>query len=117
MPLRAKRIYENAEPDDGYRLLVMRLWPRGIHKEHVDAWERQLAPTRNLLTDYRSHVIDWAEYERRYLHEMTSYSDSIRALSALRWRISQGNVTILCSCKDEMHCHRTLLSQLVQKNS
>ena len=117
MPLRAKRIYENAEPDDGYRLLVMRLWPRGIRKEHVNAWERQLAPTRKLLTDYRSDVIGWAEYERRYLHEMASCSDSIRALSALRWRVSQDNVTILCSCKDEMHCHRTLLTQLVQKNS
>ena len=57
MPIQTKRIYDPPEESDGHRLLVMRLWPRGIRKERVDQWDKGLAPTRELLTDFRSHEI------------------------------------------------------------
>ncbi len=113
MPILTKRIYDLAEPLDGYRLLTMRYWPRGVRKDRIDAWERSLAPTRELLANYRARTINWPEYERRYLHEMTTYPESIEALAALIRRCAHENVTALCGCKDETHCHRILLQGLV----
>ena len=114
MPIRTKRIYDPTEEDDGHRLLVMRLWPRGIRKERVDAWDKGLAPTRELLSDFRSHAIDWAEYARRFRVEMAERPDSIKSLAALRERASRETVTLHCSCKDSSICHRTLLKELVE---
>jgi uncharacterized protein YeaO (DUF488 family) len=91
----------------------MRLWPRGVRKERVDAWERGLAPTRELLADFNAHAIDWPEYERRFLHEMATRDDSIAALAALRKRAAHETITLLCSCKDPARCHRTLVQGLV----
>ncbi|MCH8848994.1 MAG: DUF488 family protein, partial [Chloroflexi bacterium] len=65
MPIRTKRIYDAPSPDDGHRLLVMRVWPRGVRKDRVDGWDRGLAPSRELLTDLRSEAIDWPAFARR----------------------------------------------------
>ena len=113
MPLRTKRIYDPPDPGDGFRLLVMRLWPRGIRKGLVDEWNRGLAPSRLLLTDLRSGAIDWDAYVQRFSAEMAERSDSIAALAALRERTAQEVVTLLCSCRDETHCHRSLLAGMV----
>ena len=117
MSVHAKGIYEPAEPSDGYRLLTMRYWPRGVRKDRVDAWERGLAPTRELLADYRTEAIDWPEYERRYRYEMATRPESIGALDALRQRSANETVTVLCGCKDETRCHRTLLKGLVEESA
>ncbi|MDA0798049.1 MAG: DUF488 family protein [Chloroflexi bacterium] len=117
MPILTKRIYEPAEPADGHRLLTMRYWPRGVRKDRVDAWERGLAPTRELLADYRTEAIDWPEYERRYRHEMATRPESIAALDALRQRSANETVTVICGCKDESRCHRTLLKALVEEST
>ncbi len=55
------RIYEPPPPEDGYRLHVMRFWPRGVRKEAVDGWERELAPSAELLRAYRAGRVEWAE--------------------------------------------------------
>ena len=54
MPFRTKRIYDPASPEDGFRLLTMRLWPRGVSKDKVSDWEKELGPSTELLGDYRS---------------------------------------------------------------
>ena len=54
MALRTKRVYEDASPDDGFRLLTMRFWPRGVRKDRVDAWEKELGPSPKLLGKYRN---------------------------------------------------------------
>lgn len=64
MPIQTKRIYEAPSPEDGFRLLVMRYWPRGIPKKRVDAWEQALAPSRPLLASYRSGIIASEAYAR-----------------------------------------------------
>lgn len=114
MPLRTKRIYDSPDPDDGFRLLVMRLWPRGIRKGLVDTWDRGLAPSRGLLTDLRSGAIDWDSYVHRFTAEMSERADSIEALASLRERAIHELVTLLCSCRDETHCHRSLLAAMVE---
>ena len=52
--IRTKRIYDPPSPEDGYRLLIMRLWPRGVRKAAVDGWEKDLGPSRELLTSFRA---------------------------------------------------------------
>jgi uncharacterized protein YeaO (DUF488 family) len=113
MPILTKRIYEAPAPEDGFRLLVMRYWPRGIAKTRVAAWEPALAPSRRLLASYRSGSMAWEAYAQGYVAEMNRTAAAQAALSQLRQRASTETVTLLCSCTDEALCHRSLLRGLV----
>jgi len=113
VPVLTKRVYEPAVPEDGHRLLVMRFWPRGVRKERVDSWQRDLAPSRDLLADFRSGAIDWAAYAERFHGEMASQPVSIEALRDARRVAAVGLLTLLCWCHDETRCHRTLLRDLI----
>src|SRR2546430_17186299 len=62
----AKRVYDPASRADGTRVLIMRLWPRGIRKSRVDLWLRELGPVIELLRAFRGGKVDWAEYRRLY---------------------------------------------------
>lgn len=107
--LATKRVYEPASRADGARLLVMRLWPRGIRRSRVDAWLRDLGPTLPLLRAYRGGRIGWAEYRRRYRAELRSRPEARAGLAEVRRRLRRGRVTLLCGCPDEARCHRGLL--------
>ena len=111
VPLKTKRIYDAPSPEDGYRLLVMRRWPRGIRKESVDAWERELAPSEALRVAFLHEGMPWEEYARRYVEEVGPKKE---LLAEVAHRAQEGPVTLLCSCKDESRCHRTLLRGLVE---
>lgn len=106
-----KRVYDSASPDDGERVLVMRLWPRGVRKEAVDRWEKELGPSTELLRAYRAGRIDWEEFARRYRAEMGGRRELLAELST--WS-RQGTVTLLCGCEEESRCHRTVLRELVE---
>ncbi|MEX0785366.1 MAG: DUF488 family protein [Dehalococcoidia bacterium] len=108
--IRTGRIYDAPTPDDGYRLLTMRLWPRGVRKDAVDAWEKELGPSRELLRAFQSGDVDWREYTRRYRAEISEKPD---LLDAVARRAKRGTVTLICWCKDASRCHRTLLSEIV----
>lgn len=109
--IKTKRIYDPPSPDDGYRLLVMRRWPRGIRKTSVSAWEKELGPSTELLSHLRNGLVSWAEYTVRYHDEMSSKRPLI--LEA-RFIADRGDLTLLCSCVDENRCHRTLLKTLIE---
>ncbi len=111
MYLRTKRIYDSPSPEDGYRLLVMRRWPRGIRKQAVDAWERELSPSEPLRVAFLHEGMPWKEYARRYVEEV---SPKVELLAQVARRARSQPVTLLCSCKDEAHCHRSLLRGLVE---
>lgn len=112
MPIRTKCIYEKAERADGYRVLVMRLWPRGIRKDAVDAWERDLGTPTELIKEWKSGSVPWAGFARRYRAAMRSQEERMAALAS---RAERENVTLLCGCRDESRCHRLLLKELIQK--
>ena len=112
MSVRTKRIYDAPSPDDGHRLLVMRLWPRGVRKDAVDGWEKELAPSTELLRAYRSDHVGWEEFARCYRAEVGARKDLLDDLSR---RAQAGTVTLLCGCEDESRCHRTLLKAMVEK--
>jgi uncharacterized protein YeaO (DUF488 family) len=105
-----KRVYEPAAGGDGTRVLIMRYWPRGIRKERVDVWLRELAPVVPLLRSYLDEKITWAQYVPRYLAGLRR-PEARGALAELRALASRGRVTLLCGCPDPQRCHRTLLQR------
>jgi uncharacterized protein YeaO (DUF488 family) len=109
-----KRIYEPAAGDDGTRVLVMRLWPRGIRKDRVDLWLRDLGPTVPLLRGFRSGDVSWPEYVQRYVAEFDR-PEKQRDVAEVLGLARTGRVTILCGCADETRCHRTLLAEHLRR--
>lgn len=105
-----KRVYDPAAPGDGTRVLVMRYWPRGIRKDRVDVWLRELAPEIPLLRAYLDGNITWAQYVPRYLAGLERPA-ARAALVEARALAAAGRVTLLCGCADPRRCHRTLLQK------
>ena len=120
MPVRTKRWNDAADADDGFRLLVCRIRPRGVAKagEPWDEWWPDLGPSRDLLDDFhgkRGAAITWDAYVPRYLDEMSGATQLWRIRDLAR-RVGEGDtVTLLCSsaCTDPARCHRTLLARLI----
>ena len=114
MPFRTKRVKEPRAPEDGTRVLVMRLWPRGVKKTHVDAWERDLAPPVELMRGFLAGEIPWSVYKKKYVAAVKKQGKE--KLAELRARSEGGEtITLLCWCADESRCHRSLLRDLLAK--
>ena len=106
--LRTKRVYDKPERTDGTRVLVMRLWPRGIRKSAVDLWLKDLGAEVANLRAFKAGSIGWPEMRRRYLAGLKR-EPAASALGRLRAMAKRSRVTVLCSCEDEKRCHRSLL--------
>jgi uncharacterized protein YeaO (DUF488 family) len=110
--VRLKRVYEPASPDDGYRVLVTRYWPRGIDKNVIDEYIALLAPSRELLHQYRQELLDWPRYRLQYLKEMQN--DRARSQIHRLAKLARSEVvTVMCVCADKDRCHRSLLRDLI----
>jgi len=96
--IRVKRVYEPAEPGDGLRVLVDRLWPRGLGKEsaRVDLWLRDIAPSNELRKWYGHDPAKWDEFRVRYARELEERQDAVRELE----QRLDGTVTLLFSSKE-----------------
>ena len=117
--IRTKSIYHDPqEPSDGYRLLVMRYWPRGVKKDRVDGWMRELAPSAGLLSRYRAGEIDWPAFVGRYTGEMAASEAVPDLLKEIRmFEREHGRVTLLCHedlSRPGEHCHREVLKALLE---
>lgn len=121
VPLRTKRWNDPKDPEDGWRVLICRMRPRGVSKakEPWDEWWPDLGPSRELLAAFHGKggapPLDWATYSRRYTEEMAGRSFLIRAVAE---RLAANEpVTLLCSsaCKDPAFCHRTLLARILER--
>lgn len=114
MQLNTKRVYEPKSDDDGLRILVDRLWPRGLTKAEaaVDLWLKEIAPTTELRRWFHGDHGTWAEFSKRYLAELDG---NRAAVAQLRQRIEEGPVTLLYSVKDETHNHAELLKGYMQR--
>ena len=112
MLIKTKNIYEPVEPDDGYRVLVMRFWPRGISKNKIDEWEKELGTPPDLIKKWKQGSISWTDFSKQYRKYVSAHSDKIENLAS---RAQKETVTLLCSCHDDKHCHRSLLAQFIRK--
>jgi uncharacterized protein YeaO (DUF488 family) len=102
-------------PDEPYRrLLIMRRWPRGVRKDAVDDWERQLGPSDELLDAYKGGAVDWTGFASRYRAEMTERSELVEWVAR---QASRAGVTLLCGSHPEERCHRSLLAELMQERA
>ena len=110
LEVRARRVYEQAEPSDGRRVLVDRLWPRGLSKEkaHLDEWLKAVAPSDELRRWYGHDPAKFAEFTRRYQAELAE-PDQAEALAHLRDEARAGPVTLLTATKDLEHSEAAVL--------
>lgn len=113
--IKVKRIYDVPSADDGYRILVDRLWPRGIRKEasHIALWMKDIAPATELRKAYHQGSMSWSDFRKRYLRELSERSTQIRQLKELE-RI-HAVITLLYASRDEQRNHARLLQQYLQK--
>jgi uncharacterized protein YeaO (DUF488 family) len=110
--VRMKRVYDPPSPEDGYRVLATRYWPRGVPKSAKDEYVVKLAPSKELLREFKHESLSWGEYVPRYIAEMRNEAaqSEIRRLANLA---ESRTITLMCVCEDELHCHRSLLRQLI----
>lgn len=96
-----KRVYEPAVPQDGTRILVDRLWPRGVAKDRIDLWLRDLAPSDALRREFHGHPEQWETFRAAYAVELGS-APAQATLAILRDTIAAGPVTLLYAAKGEV---------------
>ena len=109
-----KRVYEEPEPGDGVRVLVDRLWPRGLSKERaqVDVWLKDVAPSRELRVWFGHDPAKFAEFRRRYEAELTE-EPGRSAFAELREMARAKHVTLVFAAHDTEHCNAVVLRELL----
>jgi uncharacterized protein YeaO (DUF488 family) len=112
--IRVKRVYEEPTPEDGFRVLVDRLWPRGLSRERaqLDAWFREVAPSTELRKWYSHDESRWEEFCRRYYEELDSARDSLRTLEEMA---REGDVTLIYSAKNTELNNAVALKRLIER--
>jgi len=112
MNIRIKRAYEEPAREDGERILVDRLWPRGLTKEKakVDLWLKDVAPSTELRKWFAHDPAKWAEFQSRYQKELKSNKEQ---LSLLGQEAAKGTVTLVYGAKDQEHNEAVVLQKLL----
>jgi uncharacterized protein YeaO (DUF488 family) len=114
MSISVKRIYDPPSDTDGYRVLIDRLWPRGVSKSRaqLDEWARELAPSSELRTWFDHDPARFEEFRRRYEAELSTRQEK---LTALRTRARAGNVTLLYAARDTEHNDAVVLAEVIAR--
>ena len=115
MAIAVKRVYRTPAKTDGTRVLVDRLWPRGLSKESaaIRQWFRDLAPSNELRQWFHAHRESWGVFRRRYMKELSS-PEAAKALEELHQLAEAGKVTLLYASKDEIHNNAVALKELLE---
>ncbi|MEP6953813.1 MAG: DUF488 family protein [Solirubrobacteraceae bacterium] len=113
LDVRARRVYDPAEDEDGYRVLIDRIWPRGVSRERarVDDWARELAPSKELRKWFAHDAARFAEFRARYREEL---ADQGERLDGLRHRAGRGRVTLIYAARDRRHNNAVVLTDLLR---
>jgi uncharacterized protein YeaO (DUF488 family) len=114
MDVRMKRAYDEASPSDGYRVLVDRLWPRGVSKARarLDEWEKELAPSAELRTWFDHDPARFPEFRRRYVAELQHQRPR---LAELRRRARTGTLTLVYAARDAEHNDAVVLADVIRR--
>jgi uncharacterized protein YeaO (DUF488 family) len=113
LTLRTKRIHEAPAKGDGTRVLVDRLWPRGVSKEkaRLDAWVRGVAPSNELRKWFAHDPAKWQEFRKRYFKELDANAEAVEEVRAL---VAKGTATLLFAAKDEEHNNAVALREYLE---
>lgn len=114
MRIWVRRAYEAPTRNDGYRILVDRVWPRGVSKEELelDEWDRELAPSTKLRKWFGHDPARWEEFQRRYFDELRRKRDPVRRLLD---RMRRGRVTLVFGARDSDHNQAVALRTFLEK--
>ena len=116
MTVHLKRVYDAPSPHDGARVLVDRLWPRGLTRDDaaLDIWLKEVAPSNELRKWFHAHPPQWSKFRKQYLAELTT-GEAHSALQQLHELApKRGGLTLLYASKDTEHNHAVILKQLVE---
>jgi uncharacterized protein YeaO (DUF488 family) len=114
--LNLKRVYEAPHKDDGTRILVDRLWPRGLTKEKakVDLWLKEIAPSTELRKWFGHDPKKWRSFRKRYETELKDHADEIRLLKS---KVKEGTVTLIYGARDQEHNEALVLKQFLERTA
>ncbi|HXU92243.1 MAG TPA: DUF488 domain-containing protein [Gallionella sp.] len=113
MKLKIKRAYDTPEKSDGTRILVDRLWPRGVSRDKaaIDLWLKEIAPSTELRQWFGHEPERWPEFRRRYFEELDRHPEVV---AELRAALGKGNATLLYAAKDAGHNNAQALMEYLQ---
>jgi len=109
-----KSIYDPKSSGDGFRVLVMQYWPRGVKKSKVDAWYRELGTSKELIRAWKTEKVSWPEFKKRYISELKQERKQA-LIRELANRARAETVALLCGCRDPARCHRAILKEQIEK--
>jgi len=112
--IKLKRVYDPREKDDGYRILVDRLWPRGLSKDQVevDEWLKDIAPSDQLRKWFAHDASKWSEFQQIYASELSQKADLIQAIISKQ---SAFLITLVYAAKDREHNNAVFLKEYIEK--
>jgi uncharacterized protein YeaO (DUF488 family) len=113
--LRVKRVYDKPRREDGHRVLVDRLWPRGMKKEaaKIDLWLKEVAPSNALRKSFCHDVEKWPEFQKRYRAELKEKKELLAQLRKIEKE--HGKLTLLYGAKDTEHNQAIVLAEVLKK--
>ena len=106
-----KSVYSPPEPSDGKRILVMTLWPRGVSKDKVDVWMKELGTPKELIRRYKGGEVSLADFKSEYRKSLKGKEDVLRKLAK---ESRSETITLLCTEKDPSSCHRSVLKEAIE---
>lgn len=115
--IKLKRIYDPPEEDDGYRILVDRLWPRGVSKEkaNIDEWAKSVTPSTETRKEFGHDPNLMEEFKRKYIYELDHNELSGEFVDHVRQKLEHVNVTLLYAAKSRTVNHATILKEWLEE--
>ncbi len=114
MGVRTKSVFQPAEAEDGYRILITRFYPRGVPRERFNEWAITLSPKPELLFAYKERKIDWDTFAHEFLNQLRENTECLEAIQTLHELSEHEDITLLCFEKDGNPCHRHLVRDVVE---
>lgn len=114
--VRIKRVYEPAAKEDGYRVLVDRLWPRGMKKEaaKIDLWMKEIAPSDQLRKSFHHDPMKWPDFQKKYQAELKTKKEWLAQLKKLEKE--HGTLTLLFGARDPEHNQAAIIAEALKRN-
>ncbi len=112
--IKLKRVYDGADRNDGFRILVDRLWPRGLTKQKaaVDLWLKEIAPSTELRKWFGHDPEKWKEFRRRYRAELKNHPEEVGLIKS---KAREGEVTLLYGARDQEHNEAVVLQEILER--
>ena len=113
--VRIKRVYEPPAKEDGYRVLVDRLWPRGMKKEaaKIDLWMKDVAPSDTLRKSFHHNAMKWTDFQKKYRAELKKKEEWLAQLEKLEKE--HGTLTLLFGARDPEHNQAIIIAEALNK--